>query len=130
MNIRAFKPQDLEACKEIHAKQGFQYKFPDLANPLFFIKVVGEDEGKVVQAAFAHVTAEIYFLQDREWKTPQERLLSFLAMEDVGRSLAWKPGGLEDLHAFLPPQLERPFGKRLVAHGWRKVQWPCFVSEV
>ena len=130
MKIRAYKPEDLEACKELHAKQGFDYKFPDLANPLFFIKAVGEEDGKVVQAAFAHLTAEIYFLLDPKWKTPQERLLAFLAMQDVGKALAYKPGGLEDLHAFVPPQIEKHFGKRLAAHGWQKVSWPCFVTEV
>ena len=61
------------------------------------LKLVGEDDGKVVQAAFAHLTAEIYFLIDAKWKTPQERLLAFLAMQDVGKALAYKPGGLEDL---------------------------------
>ncbi len=130
MKLRAYQPGDLEACKALHAQQGFAYPFPNLDSPLFMIKLVGEADGRVVQAAFAHLTAEIYFLQDPKWRTPQERLLAFLCMQEVGKSLAYKPGGLEDLHAFVPPQIEKPFGKRLSAHGWQKVSWPCFVTEV
>lgn len=138
--IRDFEPKDLEATKRIHAAQGFAYEFPKLTvrdpdggrreNPLYFIKLVDEREGQIVQAAFAHLTAEIYFLLDPKWSTPQERHLAFLEMMDVGRQKAWHPGGLEDLHAFLPPQVERSFGKRLLAHGWNKAPWSPYFTEV
>lgn len=130
MQIRAYDKKDLEACKQLHAKQGFDYKMPDLESPLYFIKLVGEQNGEIVQAAFAKVTAEIYFMQDHQWATPQERLVSFLAMQDVGRELAYKPGGLEELIAFLPPPIEKRFGKRLMAHGWKKAPWQPYYSEV
>jgi hypothetical protein len=125
MLIRRYEPKDLPAVKAIFDAQQLGYEFPDLDKPTFFICIVGEQDGRVVQAAFAHLTAEIYFLQDRTAGTPQERHINFMAMQDVGAELAWT-GGLDDLHAFLPPQLERAFGKRLMAHGWKKSMWPAF----
>lgn len=130
MIIRQYTDKDLDACREIHAKQGFQYDFPNLQSPLYFIKLVGEQDGKVVQAAFAKVTAEIYFMQNGEWATPQERMVSLLALQDVGRELAYKPGGLEELLAFLPPPIEKRFGKRLMAHGWKKAPWQAYYTGV
>ena len=130
MEIRAYKPADLEACKTLHAKQGFSYDFPNLEGPLYFIKLVGEQDGQIVQAAFAHVEAQIYFLVDPTWGTPQQRHLAFLAMQDVGSELAYKPGGLDALQAFLPPSIEKSFGKRLTAHGWKKAPWPCYFREL
>lgn len=128
--IRAYEPKDLAALKRIHAAQGFSYELPDLSNPLHFIKLVDERDGKIVQAAFAHLTAEIYFLLDPKWATPQERHLAFLEVMDEGKKQAWHPGGLDSLHAFLPPEIERSFGKRLLHHGWKKSLWPCYFSSV
>jgi hypothetical protein len=129
VNIRAFEKGDLEAVKKMY-DPSLGYEFPDLENPLFFIKIVGEQDGQIVQGAFAHLTAEIYFLLRKDVSTPQQRHLWFLEMQEVGRELARKPGGLDDLHAFLPPQLERAFAKRLMVHGWKRSLWPAYFVEV
>lgn len=130
MIIRAYETKDGPAVREMHRAQGLGYEFPKLDDPTFFIRLVGEHEEKIVQAAFAHLTAEIYFMLRRDVGTPLERHLWFLEMQEVGRELARKPGGLDDLHAFLPPQLERAFAKRLMAHGWKKALWPAYFVEV
>lgn len=130
MNIRGYEDRDLKRVQQIHRKQDLGYDFPAIADRTFFIRIVGEHEGRVVQAAFAHITAEIYFMLDPEAGTPQERHLWFLSMQEVGRELARQPGGLDDLHAFLPPQLEKAFAKRLMVHGWKKALWPCYWAEL
>jgi hypothetical protein len=130
LKIRPYESSDLPAVRAIFDAQQLGYSFPDLEKPTYFIRLVGERDGRVVQAAFAHLTAEIYFLLDRTHGTPQERHLDFMDMQEVGRELAWKPGGLDDLHAFLPPQLERAFGKRLMAHGWKKALWAPYFAEL
>ena len=46
MEIRGYEERDLAALKEIHARQGFGYAFPDLGTPLFLTKLVlGREEG-------------------------------------------------------------------------------------
>ncbi len=43
MLIREYTPADLDALRALHAAQGFDYAFPDLADPLFVTKLVLED---------------------------------------------------------------------------------------
>jgi uncharacterized protein involved in type VI secretion and phage assembly len=42
--IREYTDADLDALQRMHAEQGFDYAFPDLANPLFVSKLVVEDD--------------------------------------------------------------------------------------
>src|SRR2546422_3577875 len=43
MLIREYTPADLDALRALHAAQGFDYAFPDLADPLFVSKLVLEE---------------------------------------------------------------------------------------
>lgn len=104
------------------------YIFPNLADPLFHIKLVGEENGQIVNAGLAHLTSEIYFLADMRIGTPRERFDNFLAMEREGCRVAYHHGGLSDLHAFLPPQVVKPFGRRLARLGWVPEHWTPMVK--
>ena len=44
MLIREYNESDLDALRRMHARQGFGYAFPDLADPIFVSKLVVEDE--------------------------------------------------------------------------------------
>ena len=67
MLIRKFTPADLDALRRMHARQGFDYAFPDLADPIFVSKlVVEDDDGRPVMASLARLTCEMYLLMDRE----------------------------------------------------------------
>ena len=43
MHIRPYNESDLAALQRMHAAQGFDYTFPDLADPIFISKLVVED---------------------------------------------------------------------------------------
>jgi hypothetical protein len=43
MLIRQYTSADLDALRALHAAQGFDYAFPDVADPLFVSKLVLED---------------------------------------------------------------------------------------
>jgi hypothetical protein len=65
--IREYTPGDLDALRRMHARQGFDYAFPDLADPIFVSKLVVEDDhGRAVMASLARLTCEMYLLVDRE----------------------------------------------------------------
>jgi len=65
MLIREYTPADLDALRRIHARQGFDYAFPNLDDPLFVSKLIVEDgEGRAVMASLARLTCEIYLLVD------------------------------------------------------------------
>jgi hypothetical protein len=127
MRVREYAEGDLEALRQIHARQGFDYPFPDLGDPLFVSKLVltesdGEEPeasgGKgIVGAALLRVTAEAYLLLDPHEGTARERWNWLLALHGASERDAWRRG-LEDVHAWLPPQIAEKFGRRLAQLGW------------
>jgi hypothetical protein len=118
MRIREYKEKDLDALRRMHAQQGFDYSFPDLANPLFVSKlVVEDDDGRAVMASLARLTCETYLLLEPEEGKPRERYERLLALHSAGeRDLIAR--GLNDAHAWLPPPIAKKFGRRLTALGW------------
>lgn len=107
----------------MHVRQGFDYAFPDLRDPIFVSKLVLEDEaGEVVMASLARLTCEMYLLMDRDAEkssaagNPRERCARLLALHQAGeRDLLTR--GLDDAHAWLPPPIAKRFGPRLSKLG-------------
>jgi hypothetical protein len=154
MQVRTYEERDLDELRRIHAAQGFGYAFPDLSNPLFLTKLVlvadnnlagmgrssaaplrsntpdaARGQG-IIGAALLRLTAEAYLLLDPSAGSPRERWQSLLtlhaatAQEAVGR-------GLEDVHAWLPPEIAKKFGKRLVRLGWvRDDTWTPYCKRL
>ena len=118
MRVRAYSDGDLEALRRMHAQQGFAYPFPDISDPIFVSKLVVEnDEGCAVMASLARLTCEMYLLLDPSAGTPQERYARLLALHSASeRDLIAR--GLDDAHAWLPPEIAKRFGRRLAALGW------------
>jgi len=118
MQVREYKDSDVAQLKAIHARQGFDYAFPDLANPLFITKLVVEDTDEtILGAALLRLTAEAYLLLDPKAGAPRERWQSLLALHAATHRDAWQRG-LEDVHAWLPPSIATKFGRRLQRLGW------------
>ena len=133
----------------MHAAQGFGYPLPDLESPLFLSKLVLEDDSedleprreeadqksprestsRVTMAILQRLTAETYLLHDPTAGTPRRRWQSFLALHDAARRAA-AAHGLDDVQAFLPPQIARAFGRRLARLGWTRDPWPCFSRRI
>jgi hypothetical protein len=139
MRIRNYEAGDLEGLRRIHAAQGFGYGFPDLRNPLFLTKLVlARDEGQnkpedgqgIVGAALLRVTAEAYLLLDPAAGSPRERWNWLLELQQATERDAWARG-LEDVHAWLPPEISRRFGKRLTRMGWvRDDAWTPYCKRL
>ena len=123
LRIREYNEQDLASLRAIHARQGFAYALPDLSNPLFVTKLVlaetnqNEKDEKILGAVFLRLTAEAYLLLDPKTGTPRDRWQALLTLHAAAHRDAWRRG-LEDIHAWLPPGLEKKFGKRIERLGW------------
>jgi len=124
--IREYTDADLEPLRRMHARQGFDYAFPDVRDPIFVSKLVLEDDtGQVVMASLARLTCEMYLLMDRDASgsssagNPQERYARLLALHRAGEQdlLA---RGLDDAHAWLRPRIAKQFGRRLTKLGWNR----------
>jgi len=130
VTIREYTPADLAVLRRMHAAQGFDYAFPDLANPLFLSKRVLEDDaGRAVMASLVRLTSEVYLLADPQAGTPRDRWRWLLALHEAARREAFCRG-LDDAHCWLPPQVARSFGRRLLRLGWRQPLWTCFAREL
>ncbi len=118
MLIREYSESDLDALRSIHARQGFDYPFPDLTDPIFVSKLVVEGEnGRAVMASLARLTCEMYLLAGPGEGKPRERFDRLLALHAAGqRDLLAR--GLDDAHAWLPPRIAARFGRRLQSLGW------------
>lgn len=118
MRVRAYTQADLDSLRRMHARQGFDYAFPDLSDPIFVSKLVAEnDGGEAVMASLARLTCEMYLLADRDAGRPAQRYAWMLELHRAGeRDLLSR--GLDDAHAWLPPPIASRFGRRLEALGW------------
>ena len=137
--IREYTDADLDALLAMHRAQGFEYPFPHLRDPLFVSKLVlcedpasnssvnsgGEgkcgaqrnQDGKIVMAALARLTCEIYLLADPHAGTPRQRYGRLLELHRAGAA-DLRARGLADAHAWLPPRIAARFGHRLENLGW------------
>lgn len=131
MHIREYTAADLESLRRLHYAQGMPYQFPDLTNPLFLTKLVIErdsqdaDSREVVGAILLRLTSEAYFLLDPRAGTPRDRWQALLMLHEAARTDAARRG-LDDAHAWLPPQVANAFGRRLSRLGWFREPWPSF----
>ncbi len=131
MLIREYTPADLDALRRMHASQGFDYAFPDLSDPIFISKLILEDDsGRPVMAALARLTCEMYLLMNRGAGNARARWKQLLALHRAGE-LDLLARGLDDAHAWLPPQIARRFGRRLESLGWlRDDSWTPYCRRL
>jgi hypothetical protein len=130
MLIRRYRAEDAAALREMHGTQGYAYELPDVEHPLFVSKLVLEDDsGRAVMAVLARLTCELYLLADSKAGTPRERLNGFLALHGMAEhDLARK--GLEDGTCWVPPKIEKSFGRRLARLGWAKDPWAAYSRRI
>ncbi len=139
VRIREYTAADLDALQRLHARQGLGYAFPELSHPLFLTKLVVDHHSTtqgdaarsagIVMAALLHLTAEAYLLVDPDAGTPLERWQWLLALHEAVRADA-RRRGLDDVQAFVPPQVERAFGRRLRRLGWRRDPWAPYCIAI
>jgi hypothetical protein len=139
MLIREYTDADLGALRALHAAQALPYAFPDLANPLFLTRLVitndaardsaAARDSEIIAAVFLRLTAEAYFLLDPRAGTPRDRWRALLLLHEAARGDANRRG-LDDAHAWLPPQVARQFGRRIEQLGWTREPWPSYSRTI
>lgn len=127
MIVRDYQEKDMPLLLKWHEASGFQYQFPDFKQQNFIAnKVIVEGELPVAAAA-ARITVEIYGFCDKDWGTPGTRLEALMLLQDaIAKEL--REQKIEDAHAWLPPEVSKSFGRRLMRKlGWKPLTWPCFM---
>jgi hypothetical protein len=127
--VRPYRLSDAEQIKAIHQAQALPYDAPTWGNML--VSCVIENDGKIEMAGFLRQTAESYLLVNPNTNLRKRELVGrFLVLQKEMIPVAQR-AGLEDCHAWLPPQLA-DFGKVLTnpVMGWQPAPWPCFFREL
>lgn len=129
MEIRAFEARDLARLKELHAKQGFDYSFPKLTDPVFAFGSVADD-GRPQMALFGKITAEMFLFLDPEYADPETRWGMFLRLHEAVRLQA-AAAGLADVNFWLPPEVPEGFIRKLKQLGWTEGRaWRSFAFQL
>ena len=84
----------------------------------------------IVGAALLRLTAEAYLLLDPKAGTPRQRWEWLLGLHALTEREAVRRG-LEDVHAWLPPEIAAKFGRRLTRLGWvRDDEWTPYCKRL
>jgi len=126
MRVRWLEASDLPELEKMHERAGFDYPFPDLTSEKFeAIAVVADDRNRPLMAAAAERILQIYLFASDEPKHPAAKLRAIRLLHRALTENLTKKGYWE-ANAFLPPELERSFGRRLTkTFGWFK-NWPSY----
>lgn len=129
MLVREATDNDAETIKELHGRAAFGYDLPDFSLPQFFSRrVVADQEGFGV-AVYLRLTSEAYLFANAEWRTPAWRMEALRQLHLVCKEDCLKKG-VTDTACWMPPQIEKRFGRRLLKLGWQKQLWPTYSTEV
>lgn len=133
MNVRPLRESDLPALKRMAEASGYPY--PDLSNPMIeSVFVVEGENGQIVMACAAERIVQLYLFaspetvkngQENGQMHPAVKLHALRLLHD-----AMAPGlrakGYTEANAFIPPSIDKAFGRRLSrTFGWVRnwVSW-------
>jgi hypothetical protein len=123
MTIRPIQPSDIPTIRGMYELSGLKYTFPDLLGPKMESVMVIESDGVVVAACAAERITQLYLWMEDDHPAAKMHYVKVLH-EAMATEL--KSKGYNSVEAYLPPELEKSFGRRLMRNfGWVK-SWPCF----
>jgi hypothetical protein len=130
MQVRDYQPEDKPEVEALFRKRGIEYDLPDFNDRQFVVRQVVIDDGRIVQALMARQTTELYYICDANWRTPLWRFHALGTLHKTMK-LMLHMLGIKDVHIWIPPQLEKSFGRRLMrSFGWKRNLWTDYVREV
>ena len=127
MRVRPMEERDIPAIKAIHAAAGYEYSFPafDSLSIEAADVVVGDDDVPIMGAMAKRVVEVVLFCAPGGPVHPLVKMEAIKMLHDSIRDTI-VPKGFYEANAFLPPQIERSYGRHLVKlFGWAK-NWTSF----
>ncbi len=126
MTIRPVEISDIPSLRNMHALSGLDYKFPDLTSEFMEAVLVIESDGVPVAACAAERIPQLYLWMEDDH--PAARMHYIKVLHDaMAKVLSSK--GYHEANCFIPPQLERSFGRRLMrTFNWVR-NWPSFARS-
>lgn len=130
--IRDFLWSDVPDFLAIHEAN----KLPEqclvpFGNPLFVIDRVLIPDGfhKPAMGIFVKVTSEVYLMLDHAIGTPEERWNWLVQITADMRLQAYRKG-FEEITCWLPVEVEKSFGDRILTLGFHRSKWQSYTLLV
>lgn len=116
---------DYRGLEEIHAKMGSKYLLPDLTSPLFIIREACRDEdGKLMGGVAVKAIGEAFLFVDPDLTTRKRvEMIRHVSRRAITQA---RDLHLEDVSAWIPPNVEPQFAHMLIQMGWIRSPWPCW----
>lgn len=125
MTARPLLPSDIPILKALAANSGYPY--PDPEDPsVEAVVVIVNDSNLPVGFFLAKRIIEGYLLLAN--MHPAAKLAAIRVMHEAAAPLL-KAKGYDECNAFIPPELEKSFGKRLKMFGWGK-NWGSWFKKL
>jgi hypothetical protein len=123
--------RDIQVLEAIHAAAGYDYSFPALDSLSVEAAdvVVGDDDVPIMGAMAKRVAEVVLFCAPGG---PVHPLVKMQAIKMLHDSIRDKivPKGFTEANAFLPPQIEKTYGRQLHRRfGWVK-NWTSYCLRV
>lgn len=127
MSIRDVQEDDVIRLREIFKKTALPENcMPDLSDPLIIVKkLVEEESGCVAMVAVVRLTAEPYLLLDHSKANPRDLWAHLRTLTEAVVDEA-KNAGITQLTCWVPPHIEKSFGKRLEQLGFFPSPWKSY----
>lgn len=128
MTIRPLLALDLPILERMHADCGFAYSMPD-PKLIEAALVVTDENDQPVQIAIAERTVQIYLL----CKSDGHALAKMEGIRQLHDSMREKLAakGYKQADAWLPPQIEKAFGRRLMkSFSWLRNTWGSYSVKI
>ena len=126
ISVRDYWPSDFAALKKIHARRGLEIDFNVLKFPVRFVAVDGK---RVIGAAIGRESMQSDLLIDPEFADPLTRWNMILYLLQHGATYL-RGNDIHAMHCFVPHEIERSYGRRLMGIGFAKEPNATFVREV
>lgn len=119
MTAEDLTPDMYAEALDLHARNGIDYKLPDLdSHTLLVKKVVTDSTGNLLGFCVLRLTAECMLTLDPDLR-PEEKMEVMTTLSPVVIGEAWRLG-LDDVMSTIPKGVEKRFTKRLGELGWSK----------
>lgn len=128
MTARTLRHDDIPVLRFIHAADGFAYDFPDLTGPKIegALAIVDEKDNVMVAIAAERILQAYLWCDPSVLPAAKLRAIRMLH-EELAPVLRSK--GYNSLECFVPPQVEKSFGRRLKrSFGWVE-NWKSFARR-
>lgn len=131
MIVREYTDADYDAIRKLHLKSGFDYNLPSLSSSEFFSRRIISDNSGIGMGAFLKLNAEVYLICNPRWRNPAWRNEALRKLHIICNDDA-KDKEVQEIVAWIPPQIANTFGRRLKKLDWDKCRdgWQCVYHEV